>query len=505
MKKRYGFICLGLSLVLLFSGCNNSKKYEDSIKDITKETGEQSTKHFFDFEIDTNIEPYQSDGRIAVTEDGIFYNPKFFGRTNGDISEWPWHFYNVHTGEDTVMCSKIDCKHTDRNTCEGFFNNYHYYGNYENPYLEVEDEYAETNCVYYKNRLYAAKYDYREGTKIVSYDSTGNDMKVEAVVEEDPSYVFSDKFRISNNKGIVVFKNYKENNCKIVVVNLSDAKSETIYTKSLVRYVDKKYCEFSEQNIYNGVYFFSMLEGTEYKLYSYNLVTGKLDIALNFNELEQFLSKGESISGYILKDGKMWFNSRFRDEEGNEIKNKRDICSYDMQTKEFRHMGLNMDGMYGYTLFDADDQYIYLYMQTFDYSDGEKYAEAFEDGKLGEDVKLPGLQVYDINTSELVYECEYRKNINEKLKEYFISCRPYYAEHMSDFYVEVLVSRTAQMKFMGLDDRYVYFTVSSSSFDPTGVDDTIPYNGCIGLRIDSISEQNPEWVWLWREYSGAQW
>ena len=82
MKKRYGFICLGLSLVLLFSGCNNSKKYEDDVPENIKETESGTLKNFSGFAIDTDTEPYQFQGGsqnsfMAVSEDGIYYRIKF--------------------------------------------------------------------------------------------------------------------------------------------------------------------------------------------------------------------------------------------------------------------------------------------------------------------------------------------------------------------------------------------------------------------------------------------
>ncbi len=507
MKKRYGFICLGLSLVLLFSGCNNSKKYEDDVPENIKETESGTLKNFSGFAIDTDTEPYQFQGGsqnsfMAVTEDGIYYRIKFL------TSElFPWHFYNVHTGDDTVLCSKVDCEHKDSSTCEAFFNNYHYYGNYEDALSELEEENAETNFVYYNNRLYAVKYDYIDGTKIVSYDSMGNDMKVEAVVEEDPSYILKSPYilKISNGKCMLHLSSYKEKVSKLVAVSLSDGKSEMIYSRA-IKYIAPDAFDYMSPDVpinincmYDGVYFFSVVEGTEYILYGYDTVTGKLDTVLNFKELAQVLKENEKITqGTLFKDGKIWFTV-YAEKDGwkKDFKNGGALCSYDLKTKEFRRMDVKVkDGIIQDCIYDVDDRYIYV--KTSKYLTAKEISEAFSDGKLGKEVKLPGIQVYDINTFELLYECEFRNNVTKEQEKKWTDNQEFYSGYMSQFYDQVLTEREAEMIFMGLDDRYVYFS-ARGAFDPIGKGDTTSYKGCIGLRIDSISEQNPEWVWLWRE------
>lgn len=164
MKKLKVF--LSIIIVLLVSGCNNSK-YTKDYDDV--KVNSNSLQQFPEFSFDTNEgQGYMSEGS-AASENGYYYITKPAMSTTPDKFIY---FYDMESQTSVPLCSNLNCNHNDSG-CDAYIS---------------DDKCLGENIWYYGGRIYMIERT-QEKDSLVSYDKEGRNKKNECVLSVDNAYI----------------------------------------------------------------------------------------------------------------------------------------------------------------------------------------------------------------------------------------------------------------------------------------------------------------------------
>lgn len=299
---------------------------------------------------------------------GYYYSDMKKYVHGGDYSYvHPYCFLDKATGEVSVLCANADCNHNDPLKCSAYFAN-----------IVMGNQHYSSGLEYYKGRLYGISYDKENGTRLMSYDGTGNDEVREMVIEANPSFFMApwgehsvstiDKqFMIYDGKVYIWLSGSGEddntNVFKLLEGNLADKKIREVCSWNLSLDSVKDY-DFAVRGTIRGMmgvdkgvpYFGRMLwagDNTELEVFKMN------DQGIETIWKERCYEKGKdklSSNGIYLRDNKIYYHRTSSDGA------KGQLCIYDLTTKDTSIIPVDDMAMWD-MCYSIDDTYIYLWYQ----------------------------------------------------------------------------------------------------------------------------------------------
>ncbi len=366
--RRYRFLVMISLLLVLITGC--SKNYADDT--IMNNSEEKTTISFGEVNFDSSKNPYYSESEdIVIAENGYYFKDTSLRtediiKENSDIKYAsdvrPWYFYDIASGEVTPLCSIVDCKHNNPETCEAFFANVVTTCQRTNGTTYENKEGGR--LIYYKKRLYTVAYDEQSGLRLLSYDYNGNDVRTEVKVSEDGRWQLfgnGDCYWIHNNKLITIVFKYvlaeQSYDIKAFVINLDNQKKQEIL-------IDKKY---------GGISYFAT---------SVNIRESEGNVYIHYNDGENtdILKLDENLSEAVNI-----FSSK-------DVLNKRTKV-YDEEKVKFRNLYVYGTKVY-YPVEKTEDEGIY-YIEIYDYKESEFSRLELDERVAGEKLNAPCIMVDD--------------------------------------------------------------------------------------------------------------
>ncbi len=500
MKKVFIYV----SLCLLFLTACNSKKYTEGIEKATQKK----------VILDTSYEStFKSNGHVRASAEGYYFLNELRGSEEVGKNLPFWSFYNIDTNSYTPLCSKLNCDHGTISTCDAVFydklENERAIGSlYDNVYV------SDFSC--YGGRLFRISYTEKDGTRLLSYDRTGNDMVVDRAVEPDANFV---PIKLGLSQSFTVYRGYlymylKSNNesGKIISRYIRAKLGSDEPYEVLLEYQCSQFAEFfyGVRIFADGdkIYMYRPLGGREgdlhhFAIYSYDINT--LEIKELYNSVNSwdeslFIKEPE----WRTTNTNAGIYSEFFVASGNDIYIYAECYSQvvvyhlDTLTGKMSILDLEDDNKYigdrisvrqtasagAQYLLCVDDKYIYYLSIPLAVRDEADYIQYFTqkylDGYNYRERSQKILYVYDKDTLEVVYKCD--KPLTDS-NTYFYDLDALYNNDREMFDKNVVFCYTfsgESWNIEGVDDRYLIISANERIY--------------MGLDISTIGTGNEKWV-----------
>lgn len=490
MKKKLIFI---LACVVLLTSCN-SKKYTEGIETEAAKKEVEDTGY---------VSTLKTNGFLCASAKGYYFMPENTVGPSQIGKKIPfWNYYDIELCTCIPLCSKVNCDHGTIDGCEAIF--YDYLADAKET-GGIYDHRHISNFVYYQGRLFRISYDEKNGTRLVSYDLSGNDMVVERIVEPDANCRPLDVAGKINDSTFTIHKGYLY---MYLYTIKDDGSTEHKYIKAKLGSKDayEVLLDYKTTSTMKGISGVRVVEDND-NIYMYRPLGGRNKVFYNFaiysynvntNELKEEFNSKESWNDSLFVEpireqqegiqyGETDIYSDFFHVSGNDIYiyghyyEQAVMYHLDLITGKMEILDLPDENKYingkivrrqtsnkdvGKRMI-VDENYIY-YLSPYPSLDRDdpEYIQYFTEKYLnGEDYKNRStsiLYVYDRKTLEAVYKFEgsflnksmcnidlddLYKNNTEKFNEAVVSC------YTDGGYQSI-------MRIEGVDDRYLIITVN---------------------------------------------